>query len=58
MNERIYREIPQDTAAFPEETPYAMSYVPYQQWSGTYNLQEGFSKGTMFPELNQEFLMA
>lgn len=40
---------------FPEHTPLAMAYVPLQQWGETYNLETGFEKGTVFPELDFPF---
>lgn len=30
----------------------AMAYVPMQQWNTTYTPEEGFEKGTIFPELD------
>ncbi len=40
---------------FPANTPLAMAYVPMQQWGETYNLEKGFQKGTIFPELDFPF---
>lgn len=40
---------------FPEQTPIAMAYVPMQEWSETYDVQEALSIGTIFPELNLPF---
>lgn len=40
---------------FPEHTPLAMAYVPFQQWSDTCELSEAFSCGTIFSELNLPF---
>jgi hypothetical protein len=37
--------------------PIAMAYVPMQQWSQTYPLSQGFSQGTIFPELDLPFMM-
>lgn len=36
--------------------PLAMAYVPWQQWTTTYDMEEGFSAGTIFPELDLPFL--
>lgn len=36
--------------------PLAMAYVPFQQWSKTFELEQGLSKGTIFPELYKPFL--
>ncbi len=40
---------------FPKNTPLAMAYVPCQQWGETYNIETGFCKGTIFPELDLPF---
>ncbi len=37
--------------------PPAMAYVPMQQWQQTYDLGLGFSRGTIFPELDLPFMM-
>lgn len=39
----------------PEETPIGMAYVPYQQWDTTFSAEEGFPKGTIFPQLYKPF---
>lgn len=40
----------------PEKKSYAMAYVPFQQEnSEVYSADQGFSQGTMFPELNKPF---
>lgn len=40
----------------PKDTAYAMAYVPFQQEdSEVYSADQGFSQGTMFPELNKPF---
>ncbi|GHU56058.1 hypothetical protein FACS1894132_13040 [Clostridia bacterium] len=57
MEERIYVDFGENTTLFPENIPLAMSYVPYQQWNEIYSSKEGFNEGTMFPELNQKFMM-
>lgn len=36
--------------------PLAMGYVPWQRWGKTYDISEGLSCGTIFPELNLPFL--
>ena len=33
----------------------AMAYVPWQRWKDTYPLEEGFHRGTIFPELDLPF---
>lgn len=41
---------------FPEETPYAMAYVPFQQEdSKIYSADRGFVMGTMYPDLDKPF---
>lgn len=40
---------------FPEKTPLAMAYVPFQQWGETYGDDEALSRGTLFPELDLPF---
>ena len=40
---------------FPDQTPVGMAYVPYQQWGDLYTADEGFPRGTLFPELDFPF---
>ena len=41
---------------FPKQTSKAMAYVPFQQNDAElYSADQGFSQGTMFPELNKPF---
>ncbi len=41
---------------FPDVTPPAMAYVPYQLWSEhIYDAQTGLQQGTMFPVLDMPF---
>ena len=40
-----------------ENFPIGMGYVPMQQWRQTYSLEQGFSRGTIFPELDLPFIM-
>ena len=35
--------------------PIGMAYVPYQQWDTTFSAEEGFPKGTIFPQLYKPF---
>ena len=50
---------PCDTVCSPVETrqpmALAMAYVPWQRWQETYPLEEGFHRGTIFPELDLPF---
>ncbi|RGY98443.1 spore coat associated protein CotJA [Clostridium sp. AM58-1XD] len=43
--------------SYTEIYPVGMGYVPMQQWRQTYNLEQGFSRGTIFPELDLPFIM-
>ena len=40
---------------FPEETPPAMAYVPFQQEMATYSPEEALCAGTLFPVLDKPF---
>lgn len=40
---------------FPDEFSLAMAYIPLQMNLKMYPNEEGFSKGTVFPELNKPF---
>lgn len=46
---------PDSIGRFPENTPIGMAYVPMQQWGETYNIEKGFDRGTIFPELDLPF---
>lgn len=40
----------------PEETPYAMAYIPFQQEDAKiYSPDRGFVMGTMYPDLDKPF---
>lgn len=41
---------------FPQNTPVAMAYVPFQQFGQLYPPENGLERGTMFPELDKPFL--
>ena len=43
--------------SYTEIYPVGMGYVPMQQWRQTYNLEQGFSRGTIFPDLDLPFIM-
>lgn len=45
-----------DVTPFPEETPIAMAYVPYQQWAKPYDPEAGLCRGTLFPALDKPFI--
>lgn len=37
--------------------PIGMGYVPWQTWGQTYPMEQGFVRGTLFPDLDLPFLM-
>lgn len=39
------------------QMPIAMAYVPRQKWCQTYPMEQGFQRGTIFPELDLPFEM-
>ncbi|MBR4554342.1 MAG: spore coat associated protein CotJA [Ruminococcus sp.] len=43
-------------AVLPGEMPYAMAYVPYQQWTKVYDSEAGLERGTVFPCLDKPFI--
>ena len=45
-----------ETSMFPEDTPLAMCYVPFQKYDKTYPENIALEKGTIFPELYFPFL--
>ena len=45
-----------ELSALPENTVVAMAYVPFQNNTTMYGVSDGFSKGTIFPELDKPFL--
>ncbi|MCQ2459497.1 MAG: spore coat associated protein CotJA [Ruminococcus sp.] len=44
-----------DSSRFPKKTPLGIAYVPFQQWGDVYSDDEGFPKGTIFPDLDFPF---
>ena len=41
---------------FPENTPPAMAYVPFQQWEEPYAPNSALAAGTIFPSLDLPFM--
>lgn len=41
-----------------DQYPIAMAYVPWQKYGDTFDLENGFRIGTIFPELNLPFMRA
>lgn len=57
--ESMYREVKKNGVCCEEDMPgkaLAMAYVPWQTWRKLYEVCEGFSTGTIFKELDLEFL--
>ena len=42
-------------SVFPKDPSLAMAYVPMQQLKTTYQPEQGWDNGTLFPELNKPF---
>lgn len=56
--EMMYREMKKGGTSCEEDMPgkaLAMAYVPWQSFRKLYEVCEGFSKGTIFKELNLDF---
>lgn len=47
--------IPDNMPRFPENTPLAMAYVPFQTWDCIYDENTAFCQGTVFPQLDFPF---
>lgn len=47
---------PEEKKSHHTHKPIGMGYVPVQHWKETYCIQDGFCKGTIFPELDLPFL--
>ena len=47
----------QNAGQTPDYFPIAMAYVPWQVWEQPYPLEQGFNRGTIFPELDLPFVM-
>ena len=47
----------QSTQSMPNMQPMAlaMAYVPWQRWTEPYPLEDGFERGTIFPDLSMPF---
>mgnify|MGYP000884161454 CR=1 FL=1 len=39
-----------------DKVPLAMAYVPMQEWKLLYEPEVGFSRGTMFEQLDKPFI--
>ncbi len=50
------KECPSVKTKFPEEMPYAMAYVPFQQWQKPYDCEAALERGTIFPCLDKPFI--
>ena len=38
-----------------QNMPLAMAYVPWQNWRNLYDIHKGFTRGTIFEELDKPF---
>lgn len=47
---------PMPSSVFPKEIPFAMAYVPFQQWQKPYDPEAGLDRGTIFPCLDKPFI--
>ncbi|MBR1384475.1 MAG: spore coat associated protein CotJA [Ruminococcus sp.] len=47
---------PMPKTILPEELPYAMAYVPFQQWQKPYDSDAALQRGTIFPALDKPFI--
>lgn len=61
LTEKMYRDMKKEGACSEceEDMPgkaLAMAYVPWQTWRKLYEICEGFKTGTIFKELDLEFL--
>ncbi|MGN0666380.1 MAG: spore coat associated protein CotJA [Huintestinicola sp.] len=50
-----YRNFTVPEGKFPDETPLAMAYVPYQSWEKPYEENKALEAGTIFPSLDMPF---
>ncbi|MBR4622527.1 MAG: spore coat associated protein CotJA [Ruminococcus sp.] len=46
----------QGISSFPDETPIAMAYVPFQQWEKPYDPETALCRGTLFSALDKPFI--
>ena len=47
---------PLPVGMFPEDTPLAMAYVPYQVWETPYEEDVALQRGTIFRSLDKPFI--
>lgn len=47
---------PLPVGAFPQQTPIAMAYVPYQTWETPYETDTALQRGTIFRSLDKPFI--
>lgn len=47
----MYNDSNNKMSRFPEDTPLAMSYVPWQKYDEVYGENTALEKGTIFPDL-------
>lgn len=56
--ERVSNMMPPASSTWEDmdRMPIGMGYVPWQRWGQTYSLEQGFERGTIFPELDYPFM--
>ena len=54
--EAVAKACPLASQKFPKEMPYAMAYVPFQQWQKPYDCEAALQRGTIFPCLDKPFI--
>lgn len=55
-DEKPAESCPLPKTVLPAEMPYAMAYVPFQQWQKPYDSEAALSRGTVFPCLDKPFI--
>ena len=50
-----FLKTPKRRPQFPKDSSLAMAYIPLQDNLKIYDEEQGFKRGTIFPELDKEF---
>ena len=56
IDEKSVENTDNSMTSFPEQTPLAMAYVPFQMWEKPYEADVGLSRGTIFPSIDKPFI--